>query len=71
MDFDFTTCLMGAKYQAASMAQSAVSGYSRGQMQNNLSRGTGATVPPHSKGSQTITVTIFWINGNLVKVVRR
>jgi RHS repeat-associated protein len=60
-----------AAHASAIAAQSAVSGFQVGPMSRNLHDGTGTTTTPYVRGNQTITVTITWSNGNIVRVQRQ
>jgi hypothetical protein len=60
-----------AAHAAANIVQSAVSGFSRGPTQKNLANNSGTTVTTHTRAGQAVTVTIFWVNGNIVRVIRQ
>jgi YD repeat-containing protein len=54
-------------------AQDAATGFTRGptNFSNlNLMTGTGNSVTPHSNGNLTVNVTLVWVNGSLVRVIR-
>jgi RHS repeat-associated protein len=57
-------------HAGANVAQSTVSGFSRGITQANLVNNSGTTVTQHTRAGQTVTVTIFWVNGNIVRIMR-
>jgi RHS repeat-associated protein len=61
-----------AAHGLATIAQGAVSGYSRGAtyrlLTNEQPRG-GLTMTSQVKGNQTVRVIIHWANGNVVKVM--
>lgn len=59
-----------AAHAMANAAQSAVSGYQRGVTQQNLTNGSGTIVTTHTRGNQTVTVTLFCNHGNIVRIVR-
>ena len=55
-------------------AQDAVSSYTRGRSNSDLLNrrtGTGYTLTEQTRGNQTVMVLIKWVNGNVVKVIRR
>ena len=49
-------------------AQAITSGYVPGERIGEPVNGTGTTVTTHHRGKQAVTVTIQWVDGNLVKV---
>jgi hypothetical protein len=61
-------------HQTGIAAQNRVSGFTRSRINEDLfDRGTGNgyTLTEQTQGAQTISVIIKWVNGNIVKVIRK
>lgn len=61
-------------HSLATAAANYASGFSRGPVNSgslNKATGSGITTTPHARGNTIITVTIYWVNGNIAKVVRK
>jgi hypothetical protein len=55
-------------------AQDFASGFTRGRTNDDLlnyKTGTGYTLTEQTRGNQRVIVVFKWVNGNLVKVIRR
>ena len=61
-------------HQRGIRVQNAVSGYTRGRTNKDLidqDTGNGYTLTEQNQGNRTVSVIIKWMNGNIIKVVRK